>query len=330
MPSIPHQAKGIGLGFNNTNFTPEMLFGFTGLAELDISHNGIVELLSDIFKSLANLYRLDISDNLISVLTLNSFRGLANLASLQLEGNPVTYIEPGAFTGLSNIKSIQLKNMNLGTIHDGTFRGLDSVTDLDLAASNIRMLKQNLFHDVPSLSWLNISQNKIGVYQKQDFNTLRLSFLHSDDYKLCCFVNLADDQCLPEKDQFPLCEDLMSNNTLRTFLWLLGAVALFGNFFVFVWRTVQDEKLASSFMVKYLALADFLMGIYMIGIAAVDLYFRGRYIENATAWKTSWLCKLLGFISTTSSEASVLTLFAVTIDRLINIVAPFSVLKSSI
>ncbi len=73
-----------------------------------------------------------------------------------------------------------------------------------------------------------------------------------------------------------------------------------------------------------LAISDFLMGIYMISIASVDTYYRGKYIDYATWWKNSGWCATLGALATISSEASVFTLFAITADRVITIVWPFS------
>ena len=217
--------------------------------------------------------------------------------------------------------------MNLNTIHGETFEGFVSVFELDLSLSRIQSLEKGTFNGLESLSRLNISSNRIKKFQKQDFNALKLSFLHSDDYKFCCFVNLAGEKCLPAKDEFSSCEDLMSNNVLRSFLWILGSVSLLGNLFVLIWRTIKGEHLVSSYLIKYSALADFVMGIYLIGIASADLYYRGRYIENASAWKKSILCGLLGFLSTTSSEASVFTLLSITMDRFISVVFPFSTSK---
>ena len=70
-------------------------------------------------------------------------------------------------------------------------------------------------------------------------------------------------------------------------------------------------------------MADFFMGVYMITIAGVDLFYRSRYIENSRSWKESWLCQMLGCISTISSEASVFILCVITGDRIKNIVLPF-------
>ena len=327
VPEFSRRARTIDLKQNNISSLPLSLHQYTELARLDLSQNVIKDLPLDMLATLSNLLYLDLSSNDVYALRYKVFYGLVRLTTLKLEGNPITNIEPGAFISLANVKTFELKNMNLNTIHGGSFEGLLSVLELDLSLSRIQSLEKGAFSGLESLSRLNISRNSIKRFQKQDFSALKIAFLHSDDYKFCCFVNLGGENCLPAKDEFSSCEDLMSNNVLRSFLWILGSTSLLGNLFVLIWRTIRGEHLVSSYLVKYLALADFVMGIYLIGIASADLYYRGRYIENASTWKKSSLCELLGFLSTTSSEASVFTLLAITVDRFFCIVFPFSVWK---
>lgn len=77
-----------------------------------------------------------------------------------------------------------------------------------------------------------------------------------------------------------------------------------------------------SFLITNLAIGDFLMGVYMMIIAVVDSYYRGKYILYDRFWRESDLCRFAGFISTFSSELSVLTLTVITLDRLICIIFP--------
>ena len=63
-----------------------------------------------------------------------------------------------------------------------------------------------------------------------------------------------------------------------------------------------------SFLIMNLAFSDCLMGIYLLLIAVVDQYYRGRYSVHEFSWRSSQLCHLAGFISTFSSELSVFTL----------------------
>lgn len=120
----------------------------------------------------------------------------------------------------------------------------------------------------------------------------------------------------------------MSSPVQRSFLWVLGVVALLGNVFVIVWRLkTKNSNPVSSTLILSLGCADFFMGIYLIVIASVDIYYRGRYIQNSDVWRNSALCKFCGFLSTLSSESSIFTLVLITADRLICISFPFSMAR---
>ena len=156
-------------------------------------------------------------------------------------------------------------------------------------------------------------------------------------YLYCCTIdNLKTvTECLPEPDQFSSCEDLIRVKVLRVFMWLLGISALFGNIFVIGTRlkntwdgSLQSEATrVQATIVSHLAVADCLMGVYMLIIAIADSYYRNRYAEYAERWQTSFVCKFAGFLSMLSSEASVFFMFVISVDRFLRIVFPFSRLK---
>ena len=82
-----------------------------------------------------------------------------------------------------------------------------------------------------------------------------------------------------------------------------------------------------SYLLSNLAVADFLMGIYMMIIGAKNESYRGDYARHDISWRQSNLCTLSGFLSTFSGELSVLTLTAVTVDRFIAISLNFKMNK---
>ncbi len=149
----------------------------------------------------------------------------------------------------------------------------------------------------------------------------------SDKYLFCCMVDDLK-ECTPEPDQFSSCEDLMRNEVLRIFIWILGLSAFLGNVFVVVWRSRNKQRFrVQSFLILNLAVSDCLMGVYMLIIASADAYFRNVYIYHADNWKSSALCKIAGFLSVFSSEGSVFTLTVITLDRFLCILFPFGRLR---
>eukprot|EP00057_Strongylocentrotus_purpuratus_P010845 XP_011665319.1 PREDICTED: G-protein coupled receptor GRL101-like [Strongylocentrotus purpuratus] len=119
----------------------------------------------------------------------------------------------------------------------------------------------------------------------------------------------------------------MASEVLRIFIWILGGSAFIGNGFVFAYRVFKQKKdrktIVQSSFITNLAVSDFMMGLYMITIASADIYFRGNYALHADEWQSSALCKVAGMLSVISSEASVMFIMMISVDRCIHILLPF-------
>ena len=253
--------------------------------------------------------------------------------SLVLSGSKLQ-LQPGSFKELHKLGSLDLSRCSIKRLPSGVFVSQKNLLTLDLSQNKLTTIDASNFIGLTSLRRLHISDNNIHLDpdKAKVLSGLSLAFLASDDYIFCCYAELVagKQECLPEKDEFSSCEDLLSSIIQRVALWLMGWVALLGNIFVFVWWSLKGEAKVSSYLVKYLSVADFLMGVYMISIASVDTHYRDRYIEYAMWWKNSGWCAMLGALATISSEASVLTLVAITADRLVAIVWPFSPIRLTV
>ena len=148
-----------------------------------------------------------------------------------------------------------------------------------------------------------------------------------DHFTICCYAkqNNPSVTCISKAhDGFSSCDELLKNTVLKYSIWILGIMALAGNFVVIIWRSVaKDTNKVNSFLLTNLAVSDFLMGVYMLIIAYKDTLWNGVYFKHDFAWRASDLCVFAGVISIISSEVSVLTLTVITLDRLVCIVFPF-------
>ena len=317
-------ARKLDLHRNNISELNGTFDKLTSLGELILVENSISAISRGAFSTLVNLYLLDLSYNKIQHLDNGAFIGLSNLLYLNLRGNTgVAKIHHYTFSGLSKLPSLKLRGMSISLIDPNAFTHLKALESLDLSQNVLRSV-EGTFSGLSGLRHLNISINRGLQVSRVDLRKLvGLQFLQSDDYKYCCFMKdfVDGDRCLPEPDEFSSCEDLMSRDVLKGFLWVLGLMAFLCNLFVLIWRRME-RLTVYSFSVMNLAVADFLMGVYMVSLACVDAYYRGVYIEYAQMWTGSWLCQALGFLNTLSSEASVLTLCVISADRFYKIVYP--------
>ena len=158
----------------------------------------------------------------------------------------------------------------------------------------------------------------------------RFPFSSADNFAFCCMMgwdNLSPSRCVAPVDQFSSCKDLLKDQALRSFMWILGLSALLGNLFVIGVRvcrknTIKTNRIQST-LITNLAVSDLLMGCYMIIIASADEHYRGHYALHSKTWRTSSLCRFAGFLSAFSSEVSVFIIMLISIDRVVNIVFPF-------
>ena len=120
----------------------------------------------------------------------------------------------------------------------------------------------------------------------------------------------------------------MQNHVLRVSMWVLGFSALVGNLFSILWRLREKKRnevqQIQTFLIGNLAMADFIMGVYMVILASADLYYGDEYFLNSDNWRSGVTCRLAGFLSLLSSEASVFFLTLISYERFLGAVFPFS------
>ncbi|KAG7156036.1 G-protein coupled receptor GRL101-like 7, partial [Homarus americanus] len=310
-PDIEDNINRFNFADNNLNVTLQdrPIQGHDSIVYLDLSRNHIQHIMNGTFKHLWRLRILILSENNLTSLVQGAFHGLHNLRSLHLGGNQIASLKPLAFYGLGALPTLDLSHQRLVYISPQAFVGLRSLTTLTLSYNFITLLDESTFTGLRNLKKLNLEHNALETLNDKMFHHIpRLHHLEMDEWRLCCLARHVE-KCLPEADEFSSCEDLMSNLVLRVCIWILGFIALLGNSFVIIWRSIYSSgNKMHSFLIVNLGVGDFLMGVYLIIVAVVDLQYRGVYAAYELAWRTSSLCRLAGFISTFSSELSVFTL----------------------
>ena len=301
---------------------------FIYLTFLNMSRCGITDIPSDFFVHMTNLLVLDISSNRLGVLKSDMFISQTRLRTLKLNGNSdIHMIEAHAFRGLQSIKQIKLTHVVMNKISSNAFSYLE-LDVLDLSHNQIDTIEKYAFqYSVVDKVYLNFTS--IHHFDKFLFDGLEmLTILVTNSYRFCCVRPpcFPEDKCYPHKDEFSSCSDLMRNDVLVFLMRIIAFLSLAGNVLSLLYRVFRDRgklKLGYGIFVSNLAVADFLMGVYLVIISIADDTFRGEYIFHDEDWRQSVWCSLAGVISTISSEASVFFVCLITVDRLLVIKYPF-------
>lgn len=332
---ISKSVRKLDLSYNSLgpNLLDTDFSAYHDLGELILHHNGIEVLIPRKFHQLRNLYKLDLSNNQIHSVKRGAFAGLRRVTQLLLESNPeLVVLEPEAFLGLSSLQILNISSSRIHILKKNTFDGLTSLRHLLLRSNLINEIEDGAFRSLNSLVSLDMRGNDIRYFTKTVFSDLKsLRNLSTDAFKFCCLMSsqIPADRCLPLPDEISDCEDLMSSVLQRSCIWAIGIIACVGNCVVITWRYREYQKRnyysrVNSTLLLSLGCSDLLMGIYLIIIAGVDVYYRGCYIENADNWRQSFLCNVSGFISTVSSEASVFTLVLIALNRCFELCKPLN------
>uniref|UniRef100_H2YBE0 G-protein coupled receptors family 1 profile domain-containing protein n=1 Tax=Ciona savignyi TaxID=51511 RepID=H2YBE0_CIOSA len=125
---------------------------------------------------------------------------------------------------------------------------------------------------------------------------------------------------------------LINNYVLQAFIWIIGLLAILGNIAVIVHngREIHDPKgtsaiaLSNRILVLNLALADLLLGVYLLAIGIINSVYANNYCLKDIEWRTSSSCAGLGTVAVISVETSVFILTIMTTFRLILVTRPFN------
>ena len=325
---LPKELRYLKMSENDFQHGLPALKHMTNLVVLLLNDCKITSIESYAFNRQRNLVELDLSHNRIRYIYPYAFTGLESLTLLNLKGNPLLVkISDMAFLGLYKLPEIDLSSFCLQDIGANTLTGLDNVRELNLSSNNIRFVTDFAFRNMTEMTTLDLRGNNIDQFSANIFFGLsKLKRLYTDSYAFCCLKPSSVEVCLPNPNEFSSCDDLMKNELLSSFLWIIGFSSLFGNLGVFIFKIFFDSatlKKGHGIFITNLSISDFLMGVYLIIIASADTHYSGRYVWNDLQWRTSLTCRFAGMLATISSETSVFLLCLITLDRLIAVKFPF-------
>uniref|UniRef100_A0A8C6A4Y3 G-protein coupled receptor 106 n=1 Tax=Marmota marmota marmota TaxID=9994 RepID=A0A8C6A4Y3_MARMA len=338
-------------------------FGLYNLQILYLNHNCITTLRPGVFKDLHQLTWLSVSNignvlicfvrildnNPITRISQRLFTGLNSLFFLSMVNNYLEALPTQMCTQMPQLNWMDLEGNRIKYLTNSTFLSCDALTVLDLSSNMIMELPVHLFKDLKLLQKLNLSSNPLLYLHKNQFGSLKqlqsldlerieipnintgifqpmrnLSHIYFKNFRYCSYAPHVR-ICMPSTDGISSFEDLLANNILRIFVWVIAFITCFGNLSVIGMRSfIKAENTTHAMSIKILCCADCLMGIYLFFIGFFDIKYRGQYQKYALLWMESLPCRLMGFLAMLSTEVSVLLLTFLTLEKFLVIVFPFS------
>ena len=329
-----------------------MFQGLKYIESLDLTNNGLKEIPPGIFEEMKNLKQLSLPRNtFLNGIPNGAFKGLMNLQKLHLSNSSIHSIQPMTFGELSYLIRLTLDDNYLRSIHADLFQNQSNLNLLSLKNNKLQFLPNGLFQNTPLLEGLDLAGNDLNELGRLPFKycTLLLGIdlsgnplqwiqhatfegLNSktqvlvDNFATCCFLRKGI--CFPKESKSPFlsCGRMLPFNVLRFGIWIVSIFAIVANVMGILVRCKHRRQTdrVQFLIISNLSIADFLMGVYLIILLSVDLYYTDYFPSHSKFWRNSTLCKITGSLSVLSSEASVFFITLLSIDRFIRIQYPYN------
>ena len=299
------------------------------LEQLTLFRNELLLLTPGVLTALNNLKLFTIHTNKLAGLSNGVFNKMTKLEMLILTSNRLKSLGVNVFRGLENLNLLHLENNTLTHLDSDVFKHTPKLTTIDLAINLLQEIPKirNLAH----LNYLRLTNNPLQLITYSSLSSLSVnSELFVSQHEICDCYSPSDVKCSASDQRSPYltCDRLLSDRTLAIAMWLIGINALGGNIFVLVWRIKNGQsKSVNSILLSSLATADMIMGVYMVIIASADIKFSEHFPMQSETWRSGITCRIAGFLSIISSEASVFFVTLISIDRFICIRFPYSTRK---
>ena len=337
---------------NDITILPQGVFAsLHWLRVLNLQGNSIAMLQQDVFVSLGNLLELNLQGNNIATLSPGAFNGIYRIKNLNLTHhklrilpvdifqscnlledlllgyNQLAIVYKDSFTGLRSLTYLNLTHNELSILETGIFGDLQKVQVIDLSFNNLKKLGQHLFKECLNLGEIDLRWNTEWI--RDSTNSKAFASLNSstkvyvtDDYS-CCFIFSA--KCSFDlKSPFRTCQRLLAYAVLRGVMWMVCFGALIGNLAVLFSRMKNRKRnKVENILIANLSVSDFLMAIYLLTLLAVDTYYAETFPSHSDQWRKSSLCKVANGLSVLSSEASVLLITFISMERFWGMLHPF-------
>ncbi|XP_029767131.1 protein flightless-1 homolog [Terrapene carolina triunguis] len=169
----------LDLSYNQLTECPRELENAKNMLVLNLGHNSIDNIPTQLFINLTDLLYLDLSENKLESLP-PQMRRLVHLQTLILNNNPLLHAQLRQLPAMTALQTLHLRNTqrtqsNLPT----SLEGLSNLADVDLACNELSRVPECLY-TLSSLRRLNLSSNQISelslcIDQWTQLETLNLS-----------------------------------------------------------------------------------------------------------------------------------------------------------
>ena len=129
--------------------------------------------------------------------------------------------------------------------------------------------------------------------------------------------------------------EMIDSVAVKSAFWMIGFIVILGNAYVVI-TTIRFLKRLETLnsigfqrlIILNIALADFMMGIYLLTIASYSVIYSGMYGRVDYEWRSSLRCSIIGSLAVISSETFCFSIVLLTTFRLLNVCNPLKAMTT--
>ncbi|XP_055087516.1 leucine-rich repeat-containing G-protein coupled receptor 5-like isoform X2 [Periophthalmus magnuspinnatus] len=325
-------------GTKITSLPPSVCDQLPNLELLDLSYNQLQTL--PVFSGCESIQSIDLHHNEIKELEENTFHGLMSLHSLDLSWNKLSSVKPNSFSALPALTKLDLSSnhivaLSLTSLYALThlrLSGNDQLMELIPRETLPRVRVMELPYAFQCCAFVSCEQQAAeSTWRRENVDravaesgdTMFISNQVDHDWE--DFLIQFDDEpklhqtvhCSPTPGPFRPCLHLLGSWLIRGGVWLIAAISLVSNCLVVSSIFLAPVSMAtpSKLLIGLLALVNGLLGVWSGWLAAVDAWTYGNFWRYGTAWESSYMCELSGFLYTFGSQTSIFLLTVAALER---------------
>ena len=147
----------------------------------------------------------------------------------------------------------------------------------------------------------------------------------------------SDEKDCADTPIFSFSTEMISEPSIKAAFWIIGFLVILGNFYVIVvFISILKRKITfrgvefQQIIIFNISIADFIMGVYLLTIAAYCESFSESYGDVDYECRSSLKCSIIGSLVVISSQTFCFLMVVLTAFRLANVVNPFKLFISSL
>ena len=319
----------LSLWGNKLPIIPTQSFkGLSQLIHLYLFSNELEHLNMIAYANMCFLTHFDANNNILTKLHPDTFQCMASLQYLLLDQNKLTYLDFKLFHGLNSLRELVLADNFIHSLPYKIFIDLLNLHLLDIKNNRLNEMPQ--LHHMINLKVMKITGNPLKWITSQSLDNLQSVQIYVDQPEVClCYAtDITNCTYTSPLSRYFTCDRLLAEKAGMIVTFISGFFAIFGNLGVLFKKLIgKRENKVQSLLIGNLAMSDLLMGIYMIIVASADVYYGYYFPTNSETWRNSNLCRTAGAIAIVSSEASVIFITLLSIDRFMGIRYPYTLHK---